>query len=146
MDFINKAKDKITKTSTDVAKRAKDLTDMAKYTSQITNNENTIKVTYTEIGKYAYENLRDQFPADINEKAAVVDAAMAEIDDLKKEILKLKGNVKCEQCEREVPDNFPFCPYCGQKMPEPVVDIIDEEEVKEVEIEEAQEEEAEKTE
>ena len=82
MDFINKAKDKITKTSTDVAKRAKDLTDMAKYTSQITNNENTIKVTYTEIGKYAYENLRDQFPADINEKAAVVDAAMAEIDDL----------------------------------------------------------------
>lgn len=146
MDFINKAKDKITKTSTDVAKRAKDLTDMAKYTSQITNNENTIKVTYTEIGKYAYENLRDQFPADINEKAAVVDAAMAEIDDLKKEILKLKGNVKCEQCEREVPDNFPFCPYCGQKMPEPVVDVIDEEEVKEVEIEEAQEEEAEKTE
>lgn len=146
MDFINKAKDKITKTSTDVAKRAKDLTDMAKYTSQITNNENTIKVTYTEIGKYAYENLRDQFPADINEKAAIVDAAMAEIDDLKKEILKLKGNVKCEQCEREVPDNFPFCPYCGQKMPEPVVDIIDEEEVKEVEIEEAQEEEAEKTE
>lgn len=139
MDFLNKAKEKITKTSSDVAKKAKDLTGLAKLNNQVSANENTIKATYTEIGKYVYENQREDAPAEIAEWIAEIDAAMAEIETIKAEILKMKGNVKCENCEKEVADSYPFCPYCGNKMPEPVVEVIDEEEIKEVQEEEAEE-------
>ena len=62
MDFFNKAKEKISKTSSDVAKKAKDLTEIAKLNSQISTNESTIKATYIEIGKYVFENLREDAP------------------------------------------------------------------------------------
>ena len=139
MDFLNKAKEKITKTSNDVAKKAKDLTGLAKMNNQVSANENTIKATYAEIGKYVYENQREDAPAEIAEWIAEIDAAMAEIETIKAEILKMKGNVKCESCEKEVAESYPFCPYCGNKMPEPVVEVIDEEEIKEVQEEAAEE-------
>lgn len=132
MDFLNKAKEKLTKTSSDVAKKAKDLTEIAKLNSQISSNESTIKATYAEIGKYVYENLREDAPEEIAAKMAVIDNALAEIERLKNEILKVKGSQKCTQCGNEVDASVAFCPSCGNKMPEPVVDVVDEGEVKEV--------------
>ncbi len=132
MDFFNKAKEKLSKTGSDAAKKMKDLSEIAKFNSQISSNESTIKNTYSEIGKYVYENLKEDAPAEIAEKMAVIDNALAEIERLKQEILKVKGSQKCEQCGNEVDLNVAFCPSCGNKMPEPVVDVIDEEEVKEV--------------
>ena len=61
-----------------------------------------------------------------------IDNALAEIDRLKAEILKVKGSQKCEQCGNEVDINVAFCPSCGNKMPEPAVDVVDDGEVKEV--------------
>lgn len=132
MDFFNKAKEKLTKTSSDVAKKAKNLTEIAKLNSQVASNESTIKATYTEIGKYVYENLKDNAPEEIAEKMAAIDNALAEIDRLKAEIMKVKGCQKCPQCGNEVDSEVAFCPSCGNKMPEPVVDVVDEGEVKEV--------------
>lgn len=132
MDFFNKAKEKISKTGTDVAKKAKDLTEIAKLNSQISSNESTIKATYTEIGKYVYENLREDAPEEMVAKMTVIDEAKAEIERLQAEILKVKGSAKCEQCGNEVDANVAFCPSCGNKMPEPVVDVVDDGEVKEV--------------
>lgn len=132
MDFFNKAKEKISKTSSDVAKKAKDLTEIAKLNSQISSNESRIKEAYLEIGKYVYENLKDNAPQEMAEKMTAIDTAKAEIERLKAEILKVKGSQKCEQCGNEVDLNVAFCPSCGNKMPEPAVDVVDEGEVKEV--------------
>ena len=132
MDFFNKAKEKLTKTSSDVAKKAKDFSEVAKLNSQIANKESSIKATYAEIGMYVYENLKEDAPEEIAAKMAVIDEALAEIDKLKSEILKVKGSQKCTQCSSEVDATVAFCPYCGNKMPEPVVDVVDEGEVKEV--------------
>ena len=44
MDFFNKAKEKIAKTSGDVAKKAKDLTEIAKLNSQISTNEAQLRL------------------------------------------------------------------------------------------------------
>lgn len=132
MDFFNRAKEKLTKTSSDVAKKAKDLTEIAKLTSQVSTNESTVKATYAEIGKYVYENLREDAPEEIAAKMTAIDEAKAEIERLKAEILKLKGSQKCLNCGNEVTGEVAFCPSCGHKMPEPVVEVIDEDEVKEV--------------
>ena len=43
MDFFNKAKEKLTKTGSDVAKKAKDISEIAKLNSQISSQESTVK-------------------------------------------------------------------------------------------------------
>lgn len=138
MDFFNKAKEKIAKTSGDVAKKAKDMAEVTKLNSQISDSEKNIKALYNEIGKYVYENLKDDAPAEIAEKMSAIDAAFADIARCKGEIMKLKGIQKCPQCNGEVDKDVAFCPACGAKMPEPVVEVVDAGEVKEV-VEEAAE-------
>lgn len=132
MDYINKAIDVIAKTGTDVSKKAKGATEIAKLKNKVMASEGAIKTAYVEIGKYVYENLREDAPEEIAEKMAVIDAAMADVAKYKAEILKLKGIYKCENCGKDVQKDFAFCPACGNKMPEPVVDIVDEGEVTEV--------------
>ena len=138
MDFFNRAKEKIAKTSGDVAKKAKDLAEVSKLNGQINANENNIKALYTEIGQYVFENLREDAPAEIAEKMNAIDKAREEIVGWKAEVMKLKGIQKCPQCNAEVDKDVAFCPSCGTKMPEPVVEVVDAGEVKEV-VEEAAE-------
>ena len=138
MDFFNKAKEKIAKTSGDVAKKAKDLAEVSKLNGQINANESNIKALFTEIGQYVFENLRDDAPAEIAEKMSAIDKAREEIASWKNEVMKLKGIQKCPQCGGEVDKDVAFCPSCGAKMPEPVVEVVDAGEVKEV-VEEAAE-------
>lgn len=132
MDFINKAIDVISKKSNDVSQKAKDVSEVAKLKNKIMSSENAIKAVYAEIGKYVYENLREDAPEEIAQKMAKIDAAQKEVADCKAKIMKLKGIQKCEQCGKEVAADSAFCPSCGNKMPEPVVDVVDEGNVTEV--------------
>ncbi len=143
MDFFSKLGDKITNTSKDVAKKAKEVAEIANLNSQVSTKESTIKSTYVEIGKYVYENLKEDAPAEIAEKFATIDGLMAEIADMKKTIQELKGVLVCPGCGKDVEAGAAFCPGCGSKMPEPVVEeVVSEEAPVEVAAEEAPVEEA----
>lgn len=133
MDVVNKAKDVINKISSDVSKKAKEASGVSKMNVRISENERKIRALYMEIGKYVYENLREDAPDEIAEKMTAIDVAKKEVKSCKDEIMRLKGFQICEQCKSEVAVSAAFCPACGQKMPEPVVDVVDEGEVKEVE-------------
>lgn len=139
MDFFNRLGDTISSKSKDVAKKAKEVAEIANLSSQIATKESTIKSTYVEIGKYVYENLREDAPAEVAEKFAVIEGLEAEIAAMRKSIQELKGIQPCPQCGKEVEGNAAFCPGCGAKMPEPVVEevVAESEEVKEVASEEA---------
>ena len=124
MDFFSKLGDKISSTSKDVAKKAKEVAEIANLNSQIATKETTIKSTYVEIGKYVYENLKEDVPAEIAEKFATIDGLLAEIAELKKSIQELKGVQVCPNCGKDVEADSAFCPGCGNKMPEPVVEEV----------------------
>ncbi|MBQ8822211.1 MAG: zinc-ribbon domain-containing protein [Lachnospiraceae bacterium] len=124
MDFFSKLGDKISNTSKDVAKKAKEVAEIANLNSQVTTKESTIKSTYVEIGKYVYENLKEDAPAEIAEKFAAIDGLMAEIAEMKKTIQELKGVQVCPSCGKDVETGAAFCPGCGNKMPEPVVEEV----------------------
>lgn len=132
MDYINKALDAITKTGNEVGQKAKGTAEIVKLKNKIMAKENAIKAIYSEIGKYVYENLKEDAPEEIAAKMEQIDADLAEIAKCKEEIYKLKGVNKCENCGKEVNSTFAFCPGCGNKMPEPVfedevTEITDEE-------------------
>lgn len=126
MDFINKALGAITKTGNEVGQKAKGTAEIAKLKNKIMTKENAVKAIYAEIGKYVYENLKEDAPEEIAEKMTKIDVELEEIAKCKEAINKLKGVRKCENCGKEVVASYAFCPSCGSKMPEPVVDIVEE--------------------
>ena len=132
MDYINKAIDVITKTGNEVSQKAKGTAEIAKLKNKIMTSENAVKAVYAEIGKYVYENLREDAPEEIAEKMAKIDALLEEVAKCNAEINKLKGVQKCEGCGKEVAADYAFCPSCGTKMPEPVADEVEDCEATEV--------------
>ncbi len=133
MDFFNKVGSTISSKSKDVTKKAKELAEISKLTGQIAMKEESIKGTYIELGKYVYENQKEDAPEEVAEKFAVIDAAVEEIESLKREVRKLKGRQECPDCGKEVSYTAAFCQYCGAKLPEPAPEeVVDEGEVTEV--------------
>lgn len=147
MDFFNSAKEKFAKTGSEVAKKTKTMTEITKMKSKISKNNKEVKMLYMEIGQYVYENLREDAPEEMAEKMNLIEEKNAESAALKTEILKLKGFQVCPQCGEQVSATSAFCSFCGAKMPEPEVEVVDEEEVTEaVDEEEVAEVDAEATE
>ena len=133
MDFLNKVGSTISSKSKDVTKKAKEIAEISKMSGQIAMKEESIKGTYIELGKYVYENQKDDAPEEVAEKFAVIDAAVDEIEKLKREIRKIKGIQLCPDCGKEVSCVAAFCSYCGAKLPEPEPgEIVEEGEVTEV--------------
>ncbi|MDE5951696.1 MAG: zinc ribbon domain-containing protein, partial [Acetatifactor sp.] len=117
----------------DVTKKAKEIAEIAKLTGQIAEKEESIKGTYIELGKYVYENQKEDAPEEVAEKFAVIDATVEEIERLKREVRKLKGRQECPDCGKEVSYTAAFCSYCGAKLPEPEPEeVVEEGEVTEV--------------
>lgn len=133
MDFFNKVSSTISSKSKDVTKRAKEIAEIAKLTGQIAEKEESVKGAYIELGKYVYESQKEDAPEEVAEKFAVIDAAVEEIEHLKREVRKLKGKQQCPDCGKEVSYSAAFCSYCGAKLPEPEPEeVVDEGEVTEV--------------
>lgn len=133
MDFFNKVGSTISSKSKDVTKKAKDLAEIAKLSGKIAEKEESIKGAYIELGKYVYESQKEDAPEEVAEKFAVIDAAVEEIEGLKREVRKLKGRQECPDCGKEVSYSAAFCSYCGAKLPEPEPEeVVEEGEVTEV--------------
>ncbi len=139
MDFFNKVGSTISNKSKDVTKKAKEIAEIAKLTGRIAEKEESIKGAYIELGKYVYESQKEDAPEEVAEKFAVIDAAVEEIEGLKREVRKLKGRQECPDCGKEVSYSAAFCSYCGAKLPEPEPEeVVEEGEVTEVTEEAAQ--------
>ena len=133
MDFFNKVGSTISSKSKDVTKKAKEIAEIAKLTGQIAEKEESIKGAYIELGKYVYESQKEDAQEEVAEKFAVIDAAVEEIEGLKREVRKLKGRQECPDCGKEVSYSAAFCSYCGAKLPEPEPEeVVEEGEVTEV--------------
>lgn len=133
MDFLNSAKEKFAKTSSEVAKKTKNMTEITKMKNKISKTDKEVKILYMEIGQYVYENLREDAPDEIAEKMTLIEEKIAESAQLKAEVMKLRGFQLCPQCGEQVGATVAFCSFCGAKLPEPVVDVVDEGDVTEVE-------------
>jgi len=104
---------KITQTTQNAAKGAKDLADIARLNSQITEEQRLMNSFYTQIGKKYYE-INHAAPAEEYSQMCVsITECMAKITGLRDEIQKVKGIKKCSGCGAEVPMTTTFCGTCG---------------------------------
>lgn len=115
MEFFEKIGNKISSGSKDVAKKAKDMTELAKINSRIKNYEDMIKEIQLQIGKLYFEANRNNPAPEFMELFQNVINAQGAIEKCREEVCTIKGVRGCTSCGAEIPNNSTFCPACGAK-------------------------------
>ncbi len=117
MAFFDDLGKLITDAGQSAVQKTKDMTDVAKLNSMITNEQNRINSCYFEIGKLYVALHANDFESDF---AVVVNAlkdSEQKVRELTQQIQDIKGIVKCERCGNEVPNTLVYCSYCGNPIP-----------------------------
>ena len=125
MAFFDKLSETLTNASKDVSQKAKDLSGAAKLTMDIHTKEDQVQKLYAQIGKLYFEAHQDDDPAEY-EQMSQIKEMLAAIEDMKKELMELKGTKVCPRCGQEVKAADAFCKSCGAKLEddEIIVDAV----------------------
>lgn len=130
MAFFDDLGKKISQAGQTAVQKTKDMTDIAKINSAISEEEKNINNTYFQIGKlYVAKHSADCENDFVGMVKAIKDAE-AKIVNYRRQIQDIKGVVRCEKCGAEVANNVSFCSSCGAAMPKPAVPAMDENSVR----------------
>lgn len=120
---MNDVFEKISKTITDtgkaVSEKTKQVGEAAKLNAKIVSSEHTVSENYTILGKFYYDNYKNNPDEGAVEAVNSITAALDAIDEMKAQLLSLKGAVKCTACGAECPIENNFCGKCGAALEKP---------------------------
>lgn len=113
MSFFNSIGRKTSEVTSKIARETK-------LRIKMSENKNKIADIYEEIGKKVYEkHIREQnidIETELIEECGKIDEIAKEIEDARKEILKLNQKKMCAYCDSEIESSSKFCPKCGKKQ------------------------------
>lgn len=125
MTFWNNFSQKASETTAKAVQKAKEMSDIARLNSMISEEEAKINNNYYQLGK-RYVTMH---PNDHEEGFAGMIDSIAEaeekIKNYRQQIQDIKGVVRCSQCGAEVQSGVAFCSSCGapiSKIETPVPD------------------------
>ena len=104
---------KISQTTQSAVKGTKDLADIARLNSQISDEQKLLNSFFMQIGKRFYELYHDSAEENFSSLCASITETMGKITNLRDEIQKIKGIKKCPGCGGEIPITTTFCGTCG---------------------------------
>jgi ribosomal protein L32 len=124
-----------------VSKKTKEEVEVQKIKSQVRGMERSNERDFQDIGKMIYDKFK---------KGEVVDTAFIElceaiegreqaIEEAGKKVAELKGLDVCPNCKEHVNADVVFCPKCGTKMEEEIIDVEETEDIFEEVVEEVKE-------
>jgi len=108
--------DKITKATQDAVRGAKDLTDVARLNSLISDEQRKIDSWFNQIGKAYYDKHEEEIPEPFAGMCAAIVESEQKISSYNEEIKKIKGSKNCPKCGASNPINSAFCVSCGVPM------------------------------
>ena len=142
-DIFKKIGETITETGKTVGEKTKQVGNAAKLNAKIISSEHSISDNYVILGKYYYDTYKNNPDEDVAETVNAITASIDAIEEMKSQLLAIKGLVKCVECGAGCPTDDDFCGKCGAKLvkPEPVVeeDEAVSEEIEEIEVSEDEE-------
>ena len=99
-------------------KKAKNVSDSARLSGIIREEEEKQKALFVRIGEYVYENELGALNEPIKEWCDEISASRVRIIQTNEQLAALKGMIKCPQCGASVPASSVFCSACGYKFEE----------------------------
>lgn len=117
MSFFDDLGKKISQVAQTAVQKTKEMADVAKLNSSISDEEKRINDNYLQIGKL-YVSLHDaEHEADFDAFIAAIHESEGKIKGYQQQIKDIKGIVKCEKCGAEVSKDAAFCSSCGAPIP-----------------------------
>lgn len=117
MAFFDDFSRKISKAGQSAIQKTKEMTDIAKINSAISNEERKLHNNYYQLGKlYAAKHTSD-YEADFASAIAEIKEAEQKLASYQQQIQNIKGVVRCASCGAEVEDRMAFCSSCGAALP-----------------------------
>lgn len=114
--FFDEIGKKLSQTGQDAVRKTKDIAEVAKLNSYISDEEERVHTYLYEIGKVYYEENQAKPNAAYLDKMEMVKNALVKIEELNNEIRKIKNIQKCSQCGAEINADSMFCSSCGAKV------------------------------
>lgn len=136
MEFFDKLGKKASKTYKGAAEKTSKIAKETKLKMAINECNTKINNEYKAIGEYIYNKHLNKEKIAVDDQLKIsfktIDSLNDEIEENYKLVLSLKNMKKCEKCGNEMEIEANFCPDCGKKQPEIVVE--EPEEAKDVEV------------
>lgn len=116
MGFFDELTESLTIAGKDVTQKAKEVSELAKLKLDIKSKEDYVQKQYATLGAAYFEKHKDEEGIEEAEQFYLIKEALAEIERMKQEVLKLQGAAECPKCGVKMPEGATFCSSCGTKM------------------------------
>ena len=117
MSFFDEVGKKITDVSQETIQKTKNMADVAKLNSVISEEEQKIKNACEQIGRVYVQKYRQNPDPDLEQYVRAIVLSEQKIAESNHSIQELKGMVACSKCGAMVDKDSAFCPACGNAMP-----------------------------
>ena len=125
MAFWQKLEQRATETTVKAMQKAKDLSDVAKYTTLLADEEKKMNNIYLQIGQL-YASLHADTPeAPFVSYLQQLKESNQKIEEYRHQVQVIKGVQTCPKCGAEVPINSAFCSVCGSAMAKPISEQVE---------------------
>lgn len=117
MAFWDNLSQKASETTAKAMQKAKEVSDIARLNSMISEEETKINNTYYQIGKlYVTMHLLD-YEEEFAGMISTLGHAEEKIKNCRQQIQDIKGVIRCLKCGSEVQSGVAFCSSCGAPIP-----------------------------
>ena len=117
MSFFDEVGKKITDVGQGTIQKTKNLADVAKLNSAISEEEQKIKTSYEQIGRVYAVKYRENPDPEVADFVKTVVMSEQKIAEYNRTIQEIKGLIPCPRCGSMVDRESMICPVCGQQMP-----------------------------
>ncbi len=113
MEFFDKLGETISSKSKDVAKKAREIAEVATLNGKISAHEEAIRKAYIELGQKYYEKYKLDLTNEFGLDCETITRELDEILKIKSEIQTIKNYKICSRCGAEEAADAVFCSKCG---------------------------------
>lgn len=116
-----------------VGAKAGEAVELQKLKNQIRTLEKSNENDLTDLGRLVYEKFKGGEVLD-DEAVGLCEAIQnreASIAEYQQKVSDVKGDVLCERCGKVLAKGMTYCPYCGEKAPEPSAEETEDEDTPE---------------
>ena len=117
MSFWNNLGQKASETTAKAMQKAKEMSDLAKLNSMISEEEKKINNAYHQIGEVYVSLHKFNHEEEFHDLIGTIQESEQKIESYKEQIQEVKGVVKCPRCGAELQKGVAFCSSCGAPMP-----------------------------
>jgi len=116
MAFFNEMGKKIAQGSQEAVQKTKNMAEIVKLNSAISEEEKRIKNAYCQMGRIYFETFREAPHELFVQDIVGINDSIMRIAGYTEQIKQIRGVVQCQKCNAEVSYSAPFCSSCGSQM------------------------------